>query len=115
MEPEDNNGNILRSELSPELNDGTSQAKIDANRRNAELSTGPKSANGKRNVSQNATKHGLLAKSVVIDTGDGVEDQAEFDRLLAELREYYKPVGKAEELCVEEMAISYWLFSLQFR
>jgi hypothetical protein len=35
------------------------------------------------------------------------EDQAEFDHLLAELPEYYKPVGKAEELCLEEMAISY--------
>ena len=57
---------------------------------------------------ENARKHCLLAKNLVIDIGHGMEDQAEFDRLLAELREYYEPVGKPEDLCVEELAISYW-------
>lgn len=37
----------------------TSQAKIDANRRNARLSTGPKTTDGRRRSSQNARKHGL--------------------------------------------------------
>ena len=34
---------------------------LDANRRNAQYSTGPKSENGKQNSSRNAIKHGLFA------------------------------------------------------
>jgi hypothetical protein len=96
-------------------NGNTSQAKIDANRRNAKLSTGPKSPNGKRNASRNATKHDLLAKDIVIRTGDGQEDQAEFDSLLSKLRDYYKPVGEPEDLCVRELADSYWLSARALR
>lgn len=38
------------------------QAQIDANRKNASKSTGPKSADGKRASSRNATTHGLTAR-----------------------------------------------------
>lgn len=86
----------------------TSRKKIEANRRNAQLSTGPKSLEGKKIVAGNARKHGLLANNVVILTGDGKEDQAEFDGLLFQLHEYYKPVGVAEDLLVQEIAVSYW-------
>jgi hypothetical protein len=37
----------------------TSAAKIDANRRNAKFSTGPKSARGRARAAQNARRHGL--------------------------------------------------------
>ena len=43
-----------------------SEKKIVANRRNAQKSTGPKSARGKRAVSQNARRHGL---STALDAG----------------------------------------------
>jgi len=59
-------------------------------------------------VARNARKHSLLEKDVVIAAGDGKEDQAEFDALLAEMREYCKPQGIAEDLLVREIAISYW-------
>jgi hypothetical protein len=44
----------------------TTQAKIDANRRNATKSTGPKTAAGKARVSLNALKHGLSAQTMVL-------------------------------------------------
>src|ERR1019366_8552875 len=86
----------------------TSQKKVEANRRNAQLSTGPTSAEGKKTVSRNALKHGLLVKDVVITNRGNMEDQAEFDDLLAEMRNFYSPVGIAEDLLVRELTISYW-------
>ena len=41
-----------------------SQRKLEANRRNAQKSTGPKSAAGKKKVSHNALKHGLMSQAV---------------------------------------------------
>ena len=86
----------------------TSQEKVEANRRNAHLSTGPTSEEGKKISSRNASKHGLLIEDVVITTRDNKEDQAEFDGLLAEMQDFYRPVGIAEDLLVREMTISYW-------
>ena len=85
----------------------TSQKKVEANRRNAQLSTGPTSPEGKKTSSLNASKHGLLVKDVVITTRDNKEDQAEFDDLLAEMRDWYRPVGIVEDLLVREMTISF--------
>jgi hypothetical protein len=86
----------------------TSQKKIEANRRNALHSTGPKTERGKRTVSRNAVKHGLLAREVVIAQGNGAENAEEFAELLTALRDDYLPVGISEELLVEEIATCYW-------
>jgi hypothetical protein len=86
----------------------TSQKKVAANRRNAQRSLGPTSAEGKKTSSRNASKHGLLVRDVVITTGGNKEDPAEFDGLLAEMRDFYSPVGIAEDLLVQEITISYW-------
>ena len=51
----------------------TSQARIAANRCNAAKSTGPRTAEGKAIVAQNAVKHGLLAQEVVIKGEDPQE------------------------------------------
>jgi len=59
----------------------TSQKQIEANRRNALKSTGPKTLDGKAIVSQNATTHGLRARHTVIDG----ESQTEFDEFYDEL------------------------------
>jgi hypothetical protein len=86
----------------------TSQKKVEANRRNAQLSPGPTSAEGKKTSSRNASKHGLLTKDVVVTTRAGREDQAEFNALLAEFRDCYRPSDIAEDLLVQELANSYW-------
>ena len=71
----------------------TSLAKLEANQKNAQLSTGPKSPQGKAAVRWNAMKHGLLAKEVVIRTGDGRESKTEFSALLTSLKEDLQPEG----------------------
>src|SRR5262245_35340814 len=78
--------------------------KLAANRRNAQLSTGPKSREGKNAVRWNALKHGLLAKAAVLP----LEDRAEYERLWAGLVESLQPVGTLEALLVEDIAAIYW-------
>jgi hypothetical protein len=56
----------------------TSFRQIDANRRNARLSTGPVSEEGKRKSRQNAVRHGLTAETV-IDALEDSEDYAAFE------------------------------------
>ncbi len=80
------------------------KAQVAANRRNAEKSTGPRTAEGKAAVAQNAVKHGLSGRLDVIQG----EDPAEFDRhreaLLAEL----KPRGVVESLLAERAVSLSW-------
>jgi hypothetical protein len=47
----------------------TSEAKIAANRRNAQHSTGPRTALGKGRVRRNALRHGLAVVALVEDLG----------------------------------------------
>lgn len=86
----------------------TSQKKIEANRQNALLSTGPKTERGKKAVSRNALKYGLFAKEIIITRGEGAENPQEFLQLLRALHEGYKPVGAREMLLVEEIATCIW-------
>ena len=46
------------------------QAQTNANRVNSQKSTGPKTAEGKAAVAQNALKHGLFGKLAVINGED---------------------------------------------
>ena len=62
----------------------TSPNKIEANRRNAKKSTGPRSAAGKAKSSRNAVKHGLLAGRIVL-ADNTEEDPQQFGFLLDEL------------------------------
>ena len=93
----------------------SSSAKIEANRRNAMRSTGPKTPSGKKRSSRNARKHGLLTKEVVITTGPGKENEDEFLALLAGIRNTRAPVGISEDLFVQEIAVSYWRSSRALR
>ena len=45
-----------------------SKKQIQANRDNAQKSTGPKTDEGKAIVSQNNTKHGLYSKDIIINS-----------------------------------------------
>jgi len=87
---------------------GTSLAKIEASRKNALQSTGPKTLQGKSVVKWNAVKHGLLSKEVVILAGEGKENKTEFRNLTSQLWQDLQPVGVLEEMLVEKIAICYW-------
>jgi hypothetical protein len=56
----------------------TSSRQIEANRRNAQLSTGPVTEEGKRRSRQNAVRHGLTAETV-IDALEDAKDYAAFE------------------------------------
>ena len=56
------------------------QSQIEANRRNAQKSTGPRSEEGKQTSARNATKFGLFSRHVLLP-GD---DEAEFEPALSE-------------------------------
>ena len=94
--------------LEPGERKPTSLKKVEANRRNARLSTGPRTEHGKRAVARNAIKHGLLAREVVITAGDGEEDLQEFDIFLDRLWQEYEPVGVREETLVQRIATCWW-------
>ena len=85
-----------------------SERKVEANRRNARCSTGPKTARGKRIVARNAIKHGLLAREVVITAGEGKENRQDFDKLVEGLRKHYEPVGVVEESLVDTIVTCLW-------
>ncbi|OVE76838.1 hypothetical protein BVX98_04575 [bacterium F11] len=82
---------------------------IAANKANAQLG-GVKTVMGKSASKWNALKHGLLAKEVLIDTGDGREKRDGFEQVLSELHAHYGPVGMEEEILVEAAAINYWRY-----
>ena len=60
----------------------TSLKQIEANRRNAEDSTGPRSKAGKQRSSRNAIRHGLTAETVIEPLEDA-EDYAAFEEAIA--------------------------------
>jgi hypothetical protein len=82
----------------------TTEAQINANRANAQKSTGPRTPEGKATVAQNALKHGLLAKEAVV-VGEDLDD---FELYRAQLRAELAPVGLAESLLVERIAGLFW-------
>ena len=54
----------------------TSFPQIEANRRNALRSTGPKTEDGKRRSRHNAVRHGLTAETVIVPLEDTQDYQA---------------------------------------
>ena len=80
------------------------EAQVLANRLNAQKSTGPRTAEGKAGVSQNAVQHGLLARQVVIKGEDPGQFETYREQMLGELA----PVGAVEALLAERAVSLAW-------
>jgi hypothetical protein len=79
-------------------------AQITANRANAQKSTGPRSAEGKSASRFNALKHGIDAASIVISG----EDPADYDALVAQYQQEYRPQSASEAFHVDTMIRADW-------
>jgi hypothetical protein len=82
----------------------TSQAKINANRKNAARSTGPRTPAGKSSASKNALRHGLLAKIASLPEAD----QAEYRTLLEGIEDNWEPKGAMEDELVAQITECAW-------
>ena len=82
--------------------------KLEANRRNAKRSTGPRTERGMRIAKFNAVTLGLFAKHVVIPICDGYKPERDFRSLLDGLHQEFQPVGFYEEWLVVKIGECMW-------
>jgi hypothetical protein len=88
------------------------QKVLDANRENAQKSTGPNTETGKEASSANSVKHGLLADGLVFESEKQEEQFAEF---MNQLTHDLMPDGALQSIMVEEIAVCYWKLGLALR
>jgi hypothetical protein len=81
------------------------QAQLNANRLNAQKSTGPTSPEGKAASSLNALKSGIDAHSHIIPG----EDPAELEALTAAFLLHYRPAGPTELSLVDTLISTEWI------
>jgi hypothetical protein len=90
------------------------QPRYTANQRNAQLSTGPRTAEGKAASSLNALKSGLTGRTVLLPSDDVDRYVQHVANWMSEL----KPVGTHESALAQNIADSYWrtdrIVSLEF-
>ena len=77
---------------------------IEANRLNAQHSTGPSTPEGRAAVRLNGLKYGLYAETLILPG----EDPAEFDALVDRLDSEHQPATPTEELFVSQIAMASW-------
>ena len=80
------------------------QTRADSNRQNAQNSTGPKTETGKQRSSQNALRHGLSGRVVVLPT----EDLAAYRQFSKELVDSLKPETPFEIQLAQTIADAQW-------
>jgi len=81
-----------------------SEAQLAANRRNAPSSKGRMSEEGKTVVRNNALRHGLTSKQVVLSD----EDPAAFAAMREGLIRDHAPANDQEADLVDQIAVNYW-------
>jgi hypothetical protein len=81
-----------------------STTQLTANQANAHHSTGPRTDEGKARVSQNALRHGLTARHLVIRD----DEHEEFDALLNSLSSELDPQGAIETVAFHELLHAAW-------
>jgi hypothetical protein len=77
---------------------------FEANRQNAQKSTGPKTPEGRAAVRLNGVKHGLTAETIVLKG----ESQADFTAMLDSFEAEHAPATPTEEALVVQLALANW-------
>ena len=77
---------------------------IEANRRNAQKSTGPASVTGKAASSMNALKTGIHAKSLILPS----EKLADLEELIEEYYRHHQPASPEARLLVDDLITCEW-------
>jgi hypothetical protein len=84
--------------------DSISNARLAANRANSQLSTGPRTAEGKSKSSLNAVKTGLTGRTVLLPADDALVYQQHLDRHFSE----FSPATDKEKALVQCIADTEW-------
>ncbi len=107
--PSDNGSRVTTAQASQSLD--TEQSGSSKPRENevnlsplARRATGPRTPAGKERSKQNAHKHGIFSKVVLLKD----EPRSQFDSLLRGLQENLQPEGTLEEVLVEKLATLLW-------
>ncbi len=78
-----------------------SAAQLESNRKNAQMSTGPRTPEGKEQSRSNSYKHGLTGEGIVLPH----EDAAEVDDLIDTLTAEMKPKNTQARFCIGRLAL----------
>jgi hypothetical protein len=81
-----------------------SARQVAANRRNASLPRGPLSETASAAIRENALKHGMTAKHIVL----GHEEYADYQELRASIVTEYQPQTPQEHRLADQIAQNYW-------
>ena len=81
-----------------------SEKRIEANRRNAQRSTGPRSIDGRARSSMNALRHGITGQVSIMNE----EDRGAHDKFVQELIEGLRPEGAVELQFASVIAEDFW-------
>ncbi|RUL89791.1 hypothetical protein TsocGM_01120, partial [Tautonia sociabilis] len=82
------------------MSDGISPKRIEANRRNAQQSTGPRTDEGKARSRANGLRHGMAAEVLVPE-----EDRAAYEQILERWRREAGPDNVVEEHLIQRAAV----------
>ena len=81
-----------------------SAKKVEANRKNAQKSTGPKSEAGKAKAAGNSYQHGFYAKHLFLTPEQVAKDKLDYLAVANGFYAHYQPLGYVESLWVEKIA-----------
>ena len=78
--------------------------KLEANRQNAQKSTGPRTDAGKAKSAANSYRHGFFAKRLFLNIEQWAKDKADYETVAKGLIKHYQPQGFMENFWVEKIA-----------
>jgi hypothetical protein len=81
-----------------------SEARVLANRANAQHSTGPRTPEGKAAVARNAVRHGLTSRDLVIRE----DEREEFEALQSSLYDEVQPYSALQSVLFEQLLAAAW-------